>query len=176
MTNIYLEKVAQLGLMEKEAANAYKRFLASKGQDVAGISNQSLVAAIPAAKKPGTFSAMSQKANKAGVMPSAKPSITSRVNRAIAGGPSLSPGAAARQAAMKTTGQSLNSALQQHAASKAFAAKTAPGGAKGLLGKAMGLARRHPIAAAAGGALLAGVAAGRMSSGNSSPAQAYGPY
>ena len=176
MSNIYLEKVAMLGLMEKEAANAYKRYLASKGQDVTGISNQSLVAAIPAAKKPGAFSTMSQKANKAGVMPSAKPSVASRVNRAIAGGPSLSAGAAARQATLKTTGQSLNSALQQHAAGKAFAAKTAPVGAKGLLGKAMGLARRHPIAAASGGALLAGVAAGRLSSSNSSTSQAYGPY
>lgn len=198
MTNKYLEKLAADYSLQKEAGNAYKNFLASKGRDVSGISNSSLVSAIPGAKKPGSFSTMSNKANKAGVMPSAKMSPTARV-KALAGrgtplsntvnhgfksqvraatgvGLGLSSGAAARAKDMATRGESLGTALKNHIASKQTAAPAAVGGVKGYLNKAIGFAKAHPKGLALGAAGAVGGLALASRMGKSQEPQYQGMY
>ncbi|HET8686052.1 MAG TPA: hypothetical protein VFM18_05230 [Methanosarcina sp.] len=165
MSNPYLEKVA---------ANAYKRYLASKGQNVSGISNQSLLAAAPSSKSKGAFTGMSSKANKMGVMPSVKPSVMSRVNQATGRGPTLSVtgsplsmGAKARMAGLNESGKTLGDALKAHAMSKQTTS-VASGGVKGILGKAIGFAKKNPLLTA-GAALAGGALAGSAMSRKSQP-------
>ena len=166
--------------LEKIAGNAYKNRLAAKGMNVEGISSQSLVSAIPAAKKPGSFGQMTQAANRIGKAANPKfnagpkPSLGSRVRQMAGVGPGISAGAQGKLTAMKTQGKTLGQTLQSHVAAKQAAGAAAQGGAKGILGKALGFAKKNPLMAA-GGALAAGVGVGSMMGGRKSEPQ-YGPY
>lgn len=162
--NTYLEKIA---------ANAYKAHLASKGVNVSGISNASLLAAGVPSKPKGTFSNMDNAANRIGkksipgFKPMPKPSISSRINSAAGIGPvmkttgnAISEGALSRRATMAAQGTTLKDALHAHVSAKQAAGTAAQSGARGLLGKAVGLAKKHPLAAAAVGGVAAAGAAG----------------
>lgn len=205
MTNKYLEKLAADYSLQKEAGNAYKNFLASKGKDVSGISNSSLVAAIKTPKKPqgfNGFKAMTDRASRPGVMPSAKMSIATRA-KALAGrgvplsntvnhgfkgqvraatgmGLGLSPGAATLKKNLAQSGQTLQSALQSHVAAKQAAPAAAAGGlagtAKGYLNKAIGFAKAHPKGLALGAAGAVGGLALASRMGKSQEPQYPGMY
>ena len=185
MQNIYLEKIA---------ANAYKRHLAGKGVNVEGISNQSLMAAAPASRSAGSFTKMDQAANRIGkksipgFKPMPKPSLASRVNKAVGIGPVMkttgsviSEGALKRHDALHAQGKTLRDALHAYVSAKQKAQAAASSGVKGILGKATGLAKKHPLAVGAGavgaGAVAAGVAAKSLMSGKSpEPQIAYSQY
>lgn len=179
MANRYLEKVA---------ANAYKSYLASKGTDVAGISSGSLLAAAPKSTSAGSFSQFGRTANRISALanPGFKPppgpgkslGIGSRVKAPMA----IKPTNASRLAAIKNSGGTaingvtpkgtLQGALQASAAKKVEGA----GMGRGLLGKALGFAKKNPLLAA-GGAVAAGLAGTKLLNNNDNSSQPmYGGY
>ncbi len=164
MTNIYLEKVAQLGLMEKVAGNAYKSHLEAKGLNTSGMSNASILAGLGQSNR--TFSVPA--GDKAPIFKRGLGGIGPKKQTGMA------PSGAVRQTGDVLAKGDLASRLSAYKARPRPAAP-APAGARALVGKALGLVRRHPIAAA-GGALAAGVAAGRLTKRTEPATQAYGPY
>lgn len=159
LANRYLEKVA---------ANAYKSYLAGKGVDVAGISSGSLLAAAPKSPNVGTFGQFNQTANKIGLQ--ANPSL--KVPKGPSGFGVIGSGIKApkqkRLDAIKASGGTLQEALQNSAAAKKAGS--------GILGKALGFAKKKPLLAA-GGAVAAGLAGAKLLSNHDNSSQPmYGGY
>lgn len=168
MTNKYLEKIASLAYLEKEAGNRYKQHMASKGVNVEGISSASLVQAIPQKPgKPGSFKDI----------PAVKQNpITKALGMKPKRGPAAPKGNMTKGLA---EGLAANKAAVAESIAKGTNKAAVTGAAKpGLMSKVMGMAKKNPLAAGAAAVGTAGAAAlgVRAMRGNATSQQYQGGY